>query len=88
MPIALVKETPGSVLVKVDLKPCLSDIIYFKPAVSTFQMKEESKTFLNMKAASPTQIDQEEVIVLDLAVRQWVDNRPNYYIDWLITVFH
>jgi hypothetical protein len=71
MPIALVKETSGSVLLKVHLKPCLPDIIYFKSAVSTFQMKEEeSKTFLNMKAASPTQIDQEEVIVLDLAVRQ------------------
>ncbi len=71
MPIALVKETPGSVLLKVDLKPCLLDIIYFKPAVSTFQMKEEeSKTVLNKKAASPTRLYQIVTIVLDLAVRQ------------------
>ncbi len=69
MPIALVKETPGSVLVNVELKRCLPDNIYFKPTFKNFRIEEgQSKTVWKMKSRIPTHLRQDVTIVLDLSV--------------------
>ncbi len=81
MPISLVKETPGSVLVKMDLKSYQPNNYYgyttLEPKSVFVGMRNENKGILTLKCGGYNKIQDlipgELSITLDLSVRQNVE---------------